>query len=256
VALDLDLQELIATVEKGAADDALARLQAAAGAAEELTVTADVLLGHFVGAAREAGASWTQIGGALGVTKQGAQQRFGLLTRDPAFFRGLLRRGPAHARRGARMRVDLPWLQRFTVRARRSISAAAEESGRWNHEHVKTEHLLLGLLSEPDGLAVKALESCGHTAEATRAAVEAKLQRGAEPLAYRGGLAPDTMHALHRTMSEALRLGHNYIGTEHILLSLMKEEEGLAAETLRELGLSHAQLEQAVVELLADDGED
>jgi hypothetical protein len=248
MALDLDLQELIATVEQEAADDALARLQAAAGAAEELTVTADVLLGHFVGAAREAGASWTQIGGALGVTKQGAQQRFGLLVRDPTFFRDLVRRGPS------RMRVELPWLERFTVRARRSISAAADEARRLNHEHVKTEHLLLGLLSERDSLAVKALEMCGHKAEATRAAVEAKLQPGAEPPAYGGGFAPDAMHALHRTMSEALRLGHNYIGTEHVLLVLV-QEEGTAGETLRGLGLSHEQLEQAVVEVLAGDEE-
>jgi Clp amino terminal domain, pathogenicity island component len=245
VALDIDLRELIAAVEKGAADDPLARLEAASAANEELAVVSDALLTHFVGAARGAGASWTEIGQALGVTKQGAQQRFAYRTR---MIGELIRRG------SARTAVALPLLARFTPRARRSIGAAADEARRLNHDHVGTEHLLLGLLSEPDGLAVKALVACGHPATELRAAVEAKAHPGTEPVARQGPFAPDARRALHRTMREALKLGHNYIGTEHILLGLMKEE-GPAAETLRGHGLTHDQLSEKVLELLARQGE-
>jgi Clp amino terminal domain, pathogenicity island component len=243
VALDLDLQQLIATVEKGTADHPLARLQAAVGAEVELTSIADALLTHFVVAARESGASWAEIGDALGVTKQGAQQRFGVRAGD---LRALIRRGPA------RIEVaDVPWLERFTPRARRSISAAADEARRLNHEHVGTAHLLLGLLSEPQGIAVKALEVCGHEAGAVRAAVEAGLHPGAEPLKYGGSFARSATQALDLTMQEAVRLGHNYIGTEHILLGLMKQDEGPALETLRGLGLTHDRLSVTVLGLLA-----
>ena len=123
-----------------------------------------------------------------------------------------------------------------------------------NHDHVGTEHLLLGLLSEPDGFAVRALDACGHSAADVRAAVEAKAHPGTEQVAGGGPFAPGARRALHRTMREALRLGHNYIGTEHILLGLIKEK-GPAAEILRGLGLTHDQLSAKVVELLAEPGE-
>jgi hypothetical protein len=243
--LGISIQKLISRVEDGAVDDPLARLQAAAGASEELTGTADQLVSHFVVAARRAGASWAQIGDALGVTKQGAQQRYGWRAGD---LRGLIRRSTA------RSVEDIPWPERFTVRARRSISAAAAEARRLNHEHLRTEHLLLGLLSEPNSVAVKALDVCGHEPGAVRAAVEAVLQPGAEPPAHSGSFAPSAMHALDLTMQEAVRLGHNYIGTEHILLGVMKQDEGPAAETLRDLGLTHGQLSVTVLGLLAGQG--
>jgi Clp amino terminal domain, pathogenicity island component len=243
----ISLQELIATVENRAVGEkALARLEAAAAMSEELGAAADALLSHFVVAAREDGASWTQIGGALGVSKQGAQQRF----TGRADVAALIRRGSAVAA----TQIEDPWLQRFTPRARRSIGAAAGEAKRLNHAEVETEHLLLGLLSEPQGVAVKVLDLCGHSAAAVRAAVEAGVQPGAEPVAGHGPFTPRARYALDLTMSEALRLGHNYIGTEHILLGLMREQKGIAAQTLRGLGLTRDQLAEKTLELLADVG--
>jgi Clp amino terminal domain, pathogenicity island component len=249
VALAINLTELITTVWEHAADDPLVRLEAANAALEELAATGDALVMHFVEEAREAGCSWAQIGGALGVSKQGAQQRF---TARPDVFRELVRR--ARARRVA----ELPLLQRFTLRARRSIGAAADEARRLSHDQVRAEHLLLGLLTEPDGLAVKALGALGHSAETVRSAVEAELgpgsRRGQMIVIGRIEFTPGARQVLDVTMREALRLCHDYVGTEHILLGLMKEP-GPAAETLRGLGLTHDQVSQKVVELLAGQGE-
>ena len=214
----------------------------AAGASEELAGTADQLVTHFVVAARRAGASWAEIGDALGVTKQGAQQRYGWRTGD---LRGLLRRSAARS-----VAATSPGSSGSRHARVRSISAAADEARRLNHEHVGTEHLLLGLLSEPNGIAVRALDVCGHEAGAVRAAIEGGLHLGAEPPAYGGAFSPSAMQALDLTMQEAVRLGHNYIGTEHILLGLMKQDEGPAAETLRGLGLTHDRLSVTVLGLL------
>ena len=243
----VDLEELVTTVENRApADGALTRLEVAAAVSDELGATADALLNHFVEAAREAGASWTQIGGALGVTKQGAQQRFGY---RPHALREFALRGHAAAA------MNPGWMQRFTVRARRSVTAAGDEAVRLNHDHVGTEHLLLGLLLEPDGLAVKTLDACGHSPDAVRAAVEAEVQPGAEPVAGRGPFTPRAMFALDLSMGEALQLGHNHIGTEHILLALLKERKGVAAKTLRGLDLTRGRITEQIVGLLAAHGE-
>jgi len=249
VALAIKLTELITAVREHAAEDPLARLEAASAASEELAAMGDALVTHFVEGAREAGASWTHIGGALGVSKQGAQQRFAY---RPDVLRELARR--ARARRVA----ELPLLQRFTLRARRSILAAADEARRLGHEHMGTEHLLLGLLTEPDGLAVKTLDACGHPAEAVRAAVEAEAGSDRRPSRVIGRVefTPGAQQTLELTMREAVRLGHNYVGTEHVLLALSaEEEEGRAVETLRSLGLTYDQLREKVLELLAGQGE-
>jgi Clp amino terminal domain, pathogenicity island component len=243
-ASTIRLEELIDTVEERAAGHgALDRLEGAAALSEELGAVADALLSHFVEAAREAGASWTQIGGSLGVTKQGAQQRFAY---RPWGLKEMVLRGQIAA--GA---ADPRWIQRFTVRARRAISAAGDEARRLNHDSIEPEHLLLGILGEPDGRAVKVLELCGHSTDEVLDAVEAKLHPGAQSASGPAAFRTPAMRALDLTMAEAVRLGHDYIGTEHILLGLMKARKGLAAETLRDLGLSHSRLSKAVVELLA-----
>ena len=238
----VDVHELIASVERAAADP-LARLEKASAASEELAAAGDALLTHFVEAARASGASWAQIGDALDMTKQGAQQRFAY--RHWA-VQEILRRGSLAAAE------ELPLLQRFTPRARASINAAADEAGRLRHDHVATEHLLLGLLSEREGFAVRALEACGHPPESVRAAVEDDIRPGDAERAARPALSADARRALDFTMREAVRLGHNYIGTEHMLLGLMKEEEGAAASILGGLGLTHERLSDTIVELLAE----
>jgi hypothetical protein len=240
-----DLDELIAIVEERAVgEEPLARLEAASSVSYELGVTADALLGHFVETARAAGLTWAQIGGALGVSKQGAQQRF--MGRSPTSA-DLLR----VVSRAASRRLPLALGRLFTRRARNSVHAAAREAQRLN-DHVGTEHLLLGLLQDPESLSVKALEHCGVPAENVRAAVDATRPSRDEPAPRPGAFRPSAARALERSMGEALRLGHNYIGTEHILLVLVNEK-GPGGETLRGLGLTRNRIEEAVVELLGQE---
>ena len=224
------LQDLIATVDdRSPGDDPLTKLGAAVELAGELGNTADALLNHFVETARASGASWTQIGTAIGVTKQGAQQRFV----------------------DRRIQVDLlPHMKKMTARARNSLNAAVKEARHHGHGYVGTEHLLLGLLHEPKGLAVRAMEAPGHTVDEIRAAVEERMPSGQSSSTEEPPLTPLARRALDLTLGEALRLGHNYVGTEHLLLGLLKDEEGLGARVLAELGVTHAAANTTVIQLL------
>jgi hypothetical protein len=225
------LDELIATIEdRAGAGDPLARLSAATTLAAELGVTADALVNHFVVACREAGASWSQIGAALGVSKQGAQQRF-------------VGRAATTA--------DVGPMERFTGRAKAAVAAAEAEARRLGHGYVGTEHLLLGLLRDPDSLAVKAIEGCGTAVEAVRSAAEAGLSPGEGSDTADIPLTPRARRALDLTLGTALRLGHNYIGTEHLLLGLAEEGEGVAGRVLQGFGLTPPALRAKIVELLS-----
>ena len=225
------LDELIATVaDRSAGEDPLVQLSSAVELAGELGTMSDALLNHFVETARSAGASWAQIGSALGVSKQGAQQRFV----------------------GRTIQVEeLPHHERMTARARTSLAAAVKEARTLGHGYVGTEHLLLGLLHEPRGLAVKAIELSGSSITAVREALVPKLAAKQETSSMEPVLTPRARRALDLTLGEALRLGHNYIGTEHILLGLLKEGEGLGGQTLTQLGISHEIAGAAIVKLLS-----
>jgi ATP-dependent Clp protease ATP-binding subunit ClpA len=142
--------------------------------------------------------------------------------------------------------------ERFTDRARASVVLAQEEARLLNHSYIGTEHLLLGLLRESDGVAAKALASLGISLQAVRSQVEEIIGQGGSPSPP--GHIPFTPRAkkvLELSLREALQLGHNYIGTEHILLGVIREGEGVAAQVLAKLGADLSRTRQQVVQLLS-----
>jgi hypothetical protein len=218
------LDDLIDAIRKVHADE-LEQLTSAVTAADHLGELADHLIGHFVDQARRSGASWTDIGRAMGVTKQAARKRF--LPKDP----------------GDALQAE-DGFQRFTPRARNVVMAAHNEAHAAGHDEIVPAHLVLGLLSEPDALAARALTECGLVADVVRDAATAALPGAA---ADRPELVPygaEAKKVLELTFREALRLGHNYIGTEHLLLALLDAEadDGL----LHGLSIDKAGVERSV----------
>ncbi|MEZ5219788.1 MAG: Clp protease N-terminal domain-containing protein [Ilumatobacteraceae bacterium] len=221
------LDDLIDAIRK-IHDDELEQLTSAMVAADHLGDLADHLIGHFVDQARRSGASWTDIGKAMGVTKQAARKRF--LPKDPGEVSD-----PSAADFG-----------RFTTRAKNVIMAAHQAAHAAGHDHVQPEHLVLGLLTEPDAIAAKAIAEQA-SADEVRAAMAAALPA---PGAPRDGLVPYSDAAkkvLELTAREALRLGHNYIGTEHLLLALLGDE---ADGPLPALGLDRSRAEASIADQL------
>ncbi len=220
------LEVLISVVEADSAGaDALGRLEAAASAAADLAEVSDALLDHFVDECRREGRSWKEISGALGVTRQAAHKRF---SSAPAT------------------------LERFTERARAALRAAVDEARVLGHNYVGTEHLLLGLYAPAEGIAARALHDLG----AERSAVLEKVLEhlptitpGAAPTAP--PYTPRMRRCLEQAVEEALALGHNYIGTEHLLLALFDDQESLAAKVLRELGVEQDRCRAVIVAMLS-----
>ncbi|WP_131768146.1 Clp protease N-terminal domain-containing protein [Candidatus Protofrankia californiensis] len=202
------LDDLIEAIKK-VHSDVLDQLSDAVIAADHLGDVADHLIGHFVDQARRSGASWTDIGRSMGVTKQAAQKRF-------------VPKGPGEP-------SDLDPSQgfsRFTERARNAVMAAQNEARAADNDEIRPEHLVLGLLSEPDALAAESIVAQGVPLETVRRTVTATLPPPAEQVP---GIVPfdaRAKKALELTFREALRMGHNYIGTEHILLALLELEDG------------------------------
>jgi Clp amino terminal domain, pathogenicity island component len=233
------LDDLI-TYVRGQQGTALDHVSTAMRVSEHLGEVADHLIGHFVDQARKAGASWTEIGQSMGVTKQAAQKRFvpkaaeWTAPPDEAGWQAAL----ADAFR------THPF-SRFTPRARHSIKAAADEAREHRHDHVSPEHLALGLLHEPEGLAAKAIEALGVPLDSARDALVAVLPpAGAdEPVSDKIPFTQGAKKIMALTVREALRLGHNYIGTEHILLALLEDSKGTAGGALAELGITRERAE-------------
>jgi ATP-dependent Clp protease ATP-binding subunit ClpA len=140
--------------------------------------------------------------------------------------------------------------ERFTDRARRVVVLAQEEARLLNHNYIGTEHILLGLIHEGEGVAAKALESLGISLEAVRAQVEEIIGQGQSAPTGHIPFTPRAKKVLELSLREALQLGHNYIGTEHILLGLIREGEGVAAQVLVKLGADLARVRQQVVQVL------
>ncbi len=186
-------------------DEPLDQLTDAVLAAEALDEVADHLIGHFVDQARRSGASWTDIGKCMGVTKQAAQKRF-------------VPKTPTDA---AAMDPNADF-QRFTPRARAVIIEAQNRAHAAGNSEISPAHLVLGLVADPTGLAARLLADQGVDAETVATAISLPPAGDAVP-----ALIPfDTRakKALELTFRQALRLGHNYVGTEHLLLALYDEE--------------------------------
>ncbi|GGO29943.1 Clp protease N-terminal domain-containing protein [Micromonospora parathelypteridis] len=224
------LDDLIQAI-KTAHSDALDQLTDAVIAADHLGEVADHLIGHFVDQARRSGASWTDIGRSMGVSKQAAQKRFVPKATDAAAL-------DPNAGFG-----------RFTPRARNVVIASQEEARASGNAEIGPEHLVLGLLAEPEALAARVMAGRGATPEAVREAVGAVLPPRVEQVPDLIPYDARGKKALELTFREALRLGHNYIGTEHILLALLEQEDG--AGVLTNLGLDKAAVETDLAAALA-----
>src|SRR6266516_2973156 len=141
--------------------------------------------------------------------------------------------------------------ERFTDRARRVVVLAQEEARMLNHNYIGTEHILLGLIHEGEGVAAKALESLSISLDAVRQQVEEIIGQGQAAPTGHIPFTPRAKKVLELSLREALQLGHNYIGTEHILLGLIREGEGVAAQVLQKLGADLNRVRQQVIQLLS-----
>ncbi|MCX5011347.1 ATP-dependent Clp protease ATP-binding subunit [Streptomyces sp. NBC_00555] len=226
------LDDLIEAIKK-VHPDTLEQLSGAVVAAEALGDVADHLIGHFVDQARRSGASWTDIGRSMGVTRQAAQKRF----------------VPKADKEGDAGLDPNQGFGRFTPRARNVVMVSQNEARAAGNTEIRTEHLVLGLLAEPEGLAALALTAQGVAADAVRAAATATLPPAAADVPDLIPFDASAKKALELTFREALRLGHGYVGTEHILLALLEQEHGEGL--LTGLGVDKAAVEAAVTEALA-----
>ena len=141
--------------------------------------------------------------------------------------------------------------ERFTDRARRVVVLAQEEARMLNHNYIGTEHILLGLIHEGEGVAAKGLESLGISLEAVRSQVEEIIGQGQQAPSGHIPFTPRAKKVLELSLREALQLGYNYIGTEHILLGLIRDGEGVAAQVLVKLGADLSRVRQQVIQLLS-----
>src|SRR5919199_534947 len=143
---------------------------------------------------------------------------------------------------------------KFTERARRVLTLAQEEAQRFNHNYIGTEHLLLGLVREGDGVAAKVLSNLGVELTKVRSAVEFIIGRGERQVMGDIGLTPRAKKVIELAVDEARRLGHHYIGTEHLLLGLIREGEGIAAGVLESLGVNLEKVRAEVIKVLTQTG--
>jgi hypothetical protein len=229
--LGVSLDELITAVrDLHPEGDDVARLADATSMSERLGEIGEHLVAYFVDQARTSGASWSTIGASLGVTKQAAQKHFapngGQAARDGIF-------------------------SRFTEYAWRSIDTAREEARRLKNPEVGSQHLLLGLMSEREGLAAETLEALGCSARAVREMVVASQREESESLPPRIPYSPQAQDVFKVALREALRRGQNYIGTEHLLLGILADDDSAAARILLELGVTRAHAAERLTNALA-----
>jgi ATP-dependent Clp protease ATP-binding subunit ClpA len=221
------LDDLINAIKK-AHDQPLEQLTDAVIAADALGDIADHLIGHFVDQARKSGASWTEIGKCMGVTKQAAQKRF-VSKADAAL-------DPEAG------------FSRFTPRARNVVVVAQNKAHGAGNAEIGSDHLLLALFAEGEGLAVKLLAAQGVDAGKVNNAVTLPPRVDDIPvlIPFNGA----AKKVLELTFRQALRLGHNYVGTEHIFLALYEAEDD--AGTLHQLGVDRDRFERELVAALAE----
>jgi ATP-dependent Clp protease ATP-binding subunit ClpA len=215
--MHVPFDDLVAAVMASAPDeDSLEQLRSAAVISAALSDTSDALLDHFVDRCRHDGRSWAEIGRALGVSKQAAQKKF----------------------------VDSS-LQRLTPRTRTVMNAAREMAEDQGAGALRLDHLLLAVFTEPETVAARALMALGIE----QAALEAAIARRART---RGARLSDAAPVDQALLATALSLGHNYIGTEHIVLACHRDPTSLTARALNELGATAPSVETAVARLLSE----
>ncbi len=146
---------------------------------------------------------------------------------------------------------DKERFDKFTERARKVLSLAQEEAQRFNHNYIGTEHLLLGLVREGDGVAAKVLSNLGVELNKVRSAVEFIIGRGDRIVLGEIGLTPRAKKVIELAVDEARRLNHHYIGTEHLLLGLVREGEGIAAGVLESLGVNLEKVRTQTIQVLS-----
>ena len=217
--LNISLADLIARLDEELPDtDDLARISEAHLRAQTMSDLGNQLIDHYVNKARQAGTSWSDIGEAIGVSKQAAQQRH-----TPAPF------------------------ERYTNLNRHSIVLAQEAARTHKHDSIGTQHLLLGLLGEPRGLAYEVLLAKAGSEQHVRDAIEEAMPPAGKS-APRGNIAfrPESKEAIQQALRAAADLGHDWVGTEHSLLGLIRTEESPAAQILHNLGFTSDELRQTV----------
>src|SRR3954454_2784681 len=210
--------------------DPLEQLTDAMLLSDHLGEVADALIGHFVDQAGRQGPSWAAIGSSMGVTKQAAQKRFVQRPDDAAAL------------------DPNAGFSRFTLRARNVVVAAQNEARTNGHDRITVGHLVLGLLAEPQGLAARAIVAQGIALDRVREVATATLGPAADAVPDLVPFDDRTRAILEGTFREALRLGHNYIGTEHILLALLDAEDGTGV--LAGLGMDRARAEADLTAVL------
>ncbi|MFD5036617.1 Clp protease N-terminal domain-containing protein [Streptomyces sp. NPDC058377] len=207
------LDDLIDAI-KNTHTDALEQLSGAVVAADHLGEIADHLIGHFVDQARRSGASWTDIGRSMGVTRQAAQKRF--VPKKPGESSDL---DPSQG------------FGRFDEQARNVVMGAHNEAHAARNDEIGVGHLILGLLAEPDSLGAQAIVGQGITPEAVREAAVLALPAAADEVPELIPYDAASRKVLELTFREALRLGHDFIGTGHIVLALLEFEDGAGVLT-------------------------
>jgi hypothetical protein len=209
----------------------LEHLSDAVDSSARLGEVADHLIGHFVDQARRSGATWTEIGQYMGVSKQAAQQRF-------------IPRGSQD------MDVPKGFLGRFTRRARRVVEEARTVAQDRFAAEVANEHVVLAMLGEPEGIACLAIVALGVSLDQVRDDMENALGKSKNP-AVSVRFGKGAKKTLELALREALDMGHNYIGTEHLLLGLLRNQREQAAKILVDLGVTHERAAEWIGETLA-----
>jgi hypothetical protein len=223
----LRLDDLIDGIRTAHPDHPLDQLTSAVLTAQHITDIADHLIGHFVDSARHSGASWSEIGECLGVTKQAAQQRFTPKANEMMF-------------------------SRFTEKARTALFQSMEEARAGNHSEIEPAHIAIAVAAVPDSFATRILADQGVSATAVRTALQA------QAVAPAGASEPPAMipysaaskKAIELSVREAVRLGHNYVGTEHMLLALLTQSPETPS-VLADLNVDVAAAEEFLTAALA-----
>jgi len=224
------VEELVRVLDTRSSGAPLDRLRSAVLLADEIHELGDLVLDRVVGEARAAGCSWAEIGRAFGISKQAAQQRF--IAAEPC---------------------DGLWPEGFTGSARKVLLCAEQHARQLGHNYIGTEHILLGLIDTHNEIAAHALAALGVSAPAVGSHI-ARLVGQGDTRRWRAlGVAPRAKKTLELARGEASRLGHQQVGTEHLLLALTHLNDGVAAHILKDLDADPSRVRRQLAAMLKVD---